>query len=119
MGAEDTAPLGSEVCGHARSRSLIAGVAELAQVLQPFSVHLLLSSLRGSAQKRRVAVCAALLATPRQGGLAGARFALTTVICGGNNAAPAERDLLLLIRDVLLADDNLVFDTRRDETRDG
>lgn len=51
--------------------------------------------------------------------MAGARFAFTTVICGGNNTAPAERDLLLLIRDVLLADDNLVFDTRRDESRDG
>lgn len=60
-----------------------------------------------------------MLATPWQGGMAGARFAFTTVICGGNNTAPAERDLLLLIRDVLLADDNLVFDTRRDESRDG
>lgn len=41
LGAEDTAPLGSEVCGRAQSRSLIAGPPELAQapaaLLSPFA----------------------------------------------------------------------------------
>lgn len=93
------------------------------RLLQPFSVHLLLSSLRRSAQKRtlpgsRVAV-RCLAGDTKARGLGWCSFCSDRCHLRRNNAAPVERDLFPSIRDVLLADDNLVFDTRRGEARDG